>query len=159
VSGSTVAACGDALRIDGVTEIMPKGIERAIKIYDVGGIGPPYDLQLPVPRAAGLRDRGRPLRVAFWRLTGKRAEGGQHPGTITALLDQMAELRAEVELERFADLKMCLYDDDGGEVTQEVYAKVVQRSAETPGYYRISFTSVPRAAAALLAAADDDEGP
>lgn len=158
VSKSTVEACGDLLRIDGVSEIMPKGIERAIKIYDVGGIGAPYDLYLPESRVAALRDRSRPLEVAFWRLTGKRAEGARYAGTIIAMLDHMAELRAEVDLDRFTDLKMCLFDDDGVEVTRELYAKVVQKSAETGGFYRISFTSVPRAVAALLAA-DDDEGP
>ncbi len=150
VSKSTVAACGDGLRIDSFTEIMAKGIAAPIEIFDIGGIGGDYDLSLPDTGVPGLREAPRPLSVEFWLLTGKRAEEAMHRGTLTAIDGEMAELSTAVALERFTDLKLRLLDYDGGEVTSELYAKVMQRSEETGGYYRIGLTSVPGAVVAFL---------
>ena len=151
VSRSTVAACGDVLRIDNISEIMAKGIAAPIEIFDIGGIGGDYDLSLPATVVRGLRDPPRPLAVEFWLLTGKRAEETMHKGTLTAIDGEIAELSATVELEQFTDLKLRLLDYDGGEVTSELYAKVMQRSVETGDFYRIGLTSVPGVVASFLA--------
>jgi adenylate cyclase len=47
ISEETLNACDSLLRIDGQMEVMPKGVQKPITIYDIGGIGGDYDVYLP----------------------------------------------------------------------------------------------------------------
>ncbi|MFH1953418.1 MAG: adenylate/guanylate cyclase domain-containing protein [Pseudomonadota bacterium] len=59
ISDSVRKQAGNILRIDEQREVIPKGSEAPIRIYEVGGIGAPYHLALaekdPAPVALGRR--------------------------------------------------------------------------------------------------------
>lgn len=46
IAPSTLEAVGKKLRIDGERQVQPKGVKEPITIYDIGGIGEPYNLHL-----------------------------------------------------------------------------------------------------------------
>ena len=49
ISDSTRAEVGPLLRLDGQMQIEPKGVQEPITVYEVRGIGDPYNLFLPEP--------------------------------------------------------------------------------------------------------------
>lgn len=63
VSESVLKEAGEVLRVDGRREVIPKGSEGALTIFDIGGIGAPYHLALeekepdmvPLAREIALR--------------------------------------------------------------------------------------------------------
>ncbi|HVR60538.1 MAG TPA: adenylate/guanylate cyclase domain-containing protein [Polyangia bacterium] len=46
-AASTIEQAGAGVRIDGETEIVPKGFAASMRIYDVGGIAAPYNIFVP----------------------------------------------------------------------------------------------------------------
>lgn len=47
VSETTVKACENLLRIDGQMEVTPKGLNKNITIFEIGGVGGEYNIFLP----------------------------------------------------------------------------------------------------------------
>lgn len=47
ISGSTLKALSGRVRVDGRLRVKVKGLNHAVSIYEVGGIGEPYNLYLP----------------------------------------------------------------------------------------------------------------
>jgi class 3 adenylate cyclase len=48
ISERTRSACNGMVRTRGEMTVRPKGIDEEVRLYDVAGIGPPYDLELPL---------------------------------------------------------------------------------------------------------------
>jgi len=142
-SSSTVAACGPILRIDGEMEVLPKGLQRPITIYEVGGIGGEYDLNLTPREQAMLHPLPAPVPVQAVVLDGKQADGMHHPGRLLRLGDEGAELECAAETELLADIKLSLEDTPDAWVAGDIYCKVAGRQPKDPGRVRVRFTSVP----------------
>src|SRR5512141_774259 len=64
ISESTREAIKAPLRIDGQFQVEPKGAARSLQLYEVGGIGEPYNLSLPT-RSAALCALAQPLPISF----------------------------------------------------------------------------------------------
>src|SRR5512141_2573433 len=64
ISESTSQRIPSPLRLDGEFQVEPKGAIQTLKLYEVGGIGAPYKLELP-SRAETLRSLPGPLPVRF----------------------------------------------------------------------------------------------
>ena len=47
ISGSTLKALSGRVRVDGRLRVKVKGLNHAVSIYEVGGIGEPYNLYMP----------------------------------------------------------------------------------------------------------------
>lgn len=143
VSESTVAACGPILRIDDQFEAMPKGVKQPIIISDVGGIGGEFNIFLPEKKPPELITLPQPLMVKFAILSGKQASNQQYQGNVLKLLENMAEIRANMVVEKLTNLKMTLFDETGNEITRDLYAKVVENLSDSYPLFRITYTSIP----------------
>ncbi len=150
ISENTAMACGSLLKIDGEMEVVAKGVEQPIRIYKIGGIGGDYDLWLPEAGPHALRTLKKPIDLRLRVLEGKRAGRQRHSGRLVALLGETAEIRTDAPLHLLNDIRVRLCDSEGQELTGELYAKVIERSAAAADIYRIRFTSVPKAAALFL---------
>src|SRR5262249_59510225 len=64
VSEDTLEQIAATLRIDGQFEVEPKGASRRLLLYEVGGIGEPFDLWLP-PKTKPLRPLPPTLPLHF----------------------------------------------------------------------------------------------
>ena len=138
ISESTLDACGEILKIIGQTEVMPKGVDHPITIYDIGGITGEFNLILP-QKTSRLTDVP-PVSVRFRVLEGKYAGKLLHSGEIIALGDREADIRSSQQCTALSNIVLTLWDR-GMEISESLYAKVITSvSAEV---FRVCFTSVP----------------
>jgi class 3 adenylate cyclase len=142
VSESVCREAGDVLRIDGQRDVLPKGFETALRIYEVGGIAGEYNLALErgVPELIDLSQQ-LPLRYAL--LEGKHVGREGLEGHIIRLSKQGAEVDLHARVDRFRDLKMNLKEVYEELAVKDFYAKVISRSGKEGSRYLIRFTSIP----------------
>ncbi|QTA87383.1 Two component system response regulator receiver and adenyl cyclase domains-containing protein [Desulfonema magnum] len=150
ISESTLKDCGQIVRIDDQMEVMPKGFKDPVKIYEIGGIAGDYDLFLPEKQEIKLLDLRQPLPILFMKLTEKYANKNVFQGTVFRLGNEAAEIRTDEPIKRLTNLKISLFDDEGYEITTELYAKVTRNLSDSPPVSRICFTSVPPEARAFF---------
>ncbi len=150
ISESTKDDCGPILRIDDAMEVMPKGFKEPITIHEVGGIGGEYDLFLPEKKDAVLLALRHPLPVRFSLFSGKHAGDALFDGQVVRLAADAGDIRSDMAPEQLTNLKLSLFDDEGYEITTEMYAKVTKTLSDSPPVFRVRFTSVPKEAKAFF---------
>lgn len=138
VSDSVRRALGGQLRIDGQREVMPKGAEAPVRIYEVGGIAGRFNLALATaaPELTRLA-QAEPVRFAV--LEGKQPGATRGDGAFVRLARSHAELDTASPPAAFSDLRFNLAA--AGEVLacRDFYGKVV--AAGPPALVR--FTALP----------------
>jgi adenylate cyclase len=128
------------LRIDGQFQVEPKGATKSLLLFEVGGIGPPFNLSLP-SRTTPLRPLAEPLPVQFTVLEEKFVGRMVHEGHLTELSAFETRLRSSVTLAVLSNVKITVAPGPHGNPAGEIYGKVMDATAGTPGLVRIRFTS------------------
>ncbi len=126
ISESTQRACPDILRIDGQTEVFPKGFQEPIKIYDVGGVGGAYNVYLPPRRKGGPPKLEHPIAIEFNIFKGKETGAEVHTGTIIGLAQEEAQISSSAQLQRLDNLRIKLFDHENHPITADLIAKVTE---------------------------------
>jgi adenylate cyclase len=142
ISESVRQKAGEVLRIDHKQEVMPKGAEVPITIYEVGGIAGPYNLAI---------EREEPARVSLVRRipVEYKVLGGKHvgkkgmKGRIVKLSKKSCEVALTGPLALLANMKMNLGDVDEELAARDFYGKVIEQSGKQANTYLVRFTSVP----------------
>jgi adenylate cyclase len=148
ISVETRRDAGAILRIDGQMEAELKGMKSPITIFEVGGIGEPYNLSMPV-RDAGLVTLTDEIPIRYAVLEGKSTAGVMGTGALRRLSEHEAEVRG-AQLKAATDLKLQLIGPDGGELLDVFYAKVLARYPQERSGFAMRFTQLPAAVAAFL---------
>lgn len=143
ISETTRAACGDLLRIDDRLDVLPKGVRSPITIFEIGGIGDPFDVALPPKTEQFLADLTKPLAIKFSILGDKHGGDATLSGWIARLSADSAEIECDLAVDRLTNLKMSLFDAQGREVTSNLYAKVSRAISDSPPRFQAYFTFVP----------------
>jgi len=151
ISEQTRQACRSDLIIAGQQEVMPKGVQSPITIFDVRGIAGEFAVNLP-ENAAQFATLPQPLPVEIMLLEDKHVSGAAFSGRLVRLAENIAELETPRELEPLNNLKMTLFQADGTVISSELYAKVTKRIADAPPTFSIAFTSLPPDVEAIFAA-------
>jgi class 3 adenylate cyclase len=142
ISESVRQKAGEVLRIDAQRDVLPKGAETPIRIYEVGGIAGPYNFALerrdPAPVALAQQI---PLRYTV--LEGKDVGRKGLGGSIVRLSKNCAEIIFSGPVEIFTNLKMNLGDVDEKLSAKDFYGKTIQLSEANTETYVVRFTSVP----------------
>ena len=131
ISPKTRALVSSKLEIEQEIDVFPKGVQQALKISQVHGIGEPYmlycheNLTPPTPL-----EKGVPVRFSL--LASKHGSIPENDGMITALSDALAILETSLPIKPFDNLKI----EAGG----ELFAKVLK--SEGHGWL-LRFTAVP----------------
>ena len=142
ISESVRNEAGGVLRIDGQREVLPKGAEVPIRIYEIGGISGPYNLVLEERDAALITLRQRiPLKCTL--LQEKHIGERGLEGFIVKLSRRAAEITLNRPLELFTDMKMNLGDVYEELTTKDFYGKVTAQTLKDENNYLIRFTSLP----------------
>lgn len=141
ISQTTRDACGDILRIDNSFEVMPKGIEKPITIYEVGGVGGKYLITLPLKEAVALSKLPEALPIKFYVISGKRARGKEFVGKILGYCRKHADIEVNTDIELFSNLKLSVLDNKHNPFASDLYAKVMEEIS--PNVFRIHFTYFP----------------
>jgi len=143
VSKNTLDRCGSILRVDGEMEVMPKGVDQEITIYDIGGIGGAFDVFLPEKTVEAFVEVDPPLLVEAWVVEGKDIDSEMFPAEITELSESGARLVSDYSLQERQNLKLQFLHSEGLNVGGAVYAKVTAAGPPPAGGSSIVFTSVP----------------
>lgn len=141
ISESTRTAIQSPLRLDAEFSVEPKGAPRRLRLYEVGGIGEPFNLSLPL-RCAALDPLPEPLPIAITLLEEKFLGRTVHVGRLVALSATEAGIESELALLPLSNLKLELNPVAGANPAGEIYAKAIGPVAGFAGQTRIRFTSV-----------------
>ncbi|NQU16405.1 MAG: adenylate/guanylate cyclase domain-containing protein [Desulfobacteraceae bacterium] len=141
ISESVSKEAGEILRIDSRRDVLPKGAETPLKIYEVGGISGQYNLALDGKEPDLVTLSGRiPLKYTVFE--GKDVGKKGLNGFVVRLSRNCAAIELGGMLEPMTNLKMNLRDVDGKLSVRDFYGKVVQSSAGDRYSHLVRFTSL-----------------
>jgi len=142
ISESVRQEVGEILRIDTQRDVLPKGAETPLRIYEVGGIAGRFNL--------ALEDKGktpvaltRRIQLRITVLEGKDVVKKGLKGVIAQLSKNCAEITLGAPVEVMTNLKMNLTDVDEKLSARNFYGKVIERSGAEDQIHFVHFTSVP----------------
>lgn len=145
VSESTLTATGRSeVRIDGELKMLPKGIKKTITVYDIGGIGEPYNLFLTKPIDIYF-PLSTPIIINYQIVAEKQVSEQIFTGRIIQLSEQGAEVQINsgYPLPALSNLKLNLLSvNHQDQKSEDIYAKVVDKPAN-PGNFYLEFTFKP----------------
>ena len=151
VSESVRQEAGEVLRIDGQRDVLPKGSESPLRIYEIGGIGGGFNLALEESAPAFVR-LTRPISLRYAVLEGKAAGSPAGEGDVPRLASHCVELSVDGALEPMANLKMNLVSASEALAARDFYGKVIRAPAGRGAPAVVRLTSVPPEVDAFLEA-------
>jgi class 3 adenylate cyclase len=142
ISESVRQETGDILRIDGQSEVLPKGTEVPLRIYDIGGIAGRYNLALE-KEDSDLVALTQKISLQYTILEGKHIGKTGLEGFVVKLSKKSAKIILDEPVEQFTNLKMNLKEVYEELAVKDIYGKVTEVLGEDGHSYMIKFTSVP----------------
>jgi class 3 adenylate cyclase len=142
ISESVRQAAGDVLRIDGQRDVLPKGAEAPLRIYDVGGIAGDYNLALEGEHS-GLVTLAQEIPLRYAVLEGKDVGREGLAGSVLRLSRNAAEIRLSDAPEPMTNVKMNLEEVDEALAVRNFYGKLTRAVEGESRTYVLHFTSVP----------------
>lgn len=136
ISESTCKAVRGRFEVAGPLEAYGKGVESAIRLWEVRGILGNREKSLPTTSSA-LRRLVNPVSVRFRLVTGKQIGSTLHEGKLIQLSRTGAELEASLSLEVFSSIQVVLPNPHGESAI--IDGRVVAAgSVDTSGIIRFS---------------------
>jgi adenylate cyclase len=146
ISPNTYDRVHSDLTIIGTKEVKFKGLAQAVCLYDVGGIGDPYQVFLPEKKEVPMKRLNSPLPIECFLIEGKTVSDNAVTGHITCLGQNAADVALDRAIAAYANLRILLASPEAAGLS-EFYAKVISQevSDETPSdnSRRLEFTSMP----------------
>ncbi|AUT00069.1 adenylate/guanylate cyclase domain-containing protein [Nostoc sp. CENA543] len=146
VSESTIHEVGAIAQILDIKEVQAKGVTQPIKIYEIGGIAGAYNLYLVKEAEIFWQLPGAiPLQYAI--LDGKDVDKTVSRGNLVKLSATGAQICHDstispIVLPPFTNLKLNFFLPPHTPITEDIYAKVLDKTAEPNSFY-IRFTNIP----------------
>ena len=142
ISESVRQEVGEVLRIDAQRDVLPKGSETPLRIYEVGGISGQYNLALDIkdPDFVTLSVQ-MPLKYTV--LEGKDVGKKGLKAYVVKLSKNCAEINIDAQFEGMTNLKMNLADVDELLSVRDFYGKVIKSSGAKGKTKIVYFTSLP----------------
>lgn len=147
ISESTLNEVRAIANIDSQKEVMPKGIKDPITIYEVRSIGGKYNLFLPKQEEVFLvLAEAIPLQYSI--LDDKQVSDTTYKGSLVQLSAKQALIKVEAAaaieaLSGINNIKFnLLTPNESVEMSEDIYAKVLDKVADSGNFY-IGFTFLP----------------
>lgn len=154
ISESTLEDVSSIVKIGGQRELQLKGVRQSIIIYDITGISGKYNLFLFKEKEEFfLLPEEIPLQYAV--LDGKRVSSTLFKGSLVKLSAKEAKIRCDSVGEGCIPIPMSniklnlLIPNNHAELSEDIYAKIMEKPAESGNFYA-HFTSRPPSIEALL---------
>lgn len=142
ISESVRQEAGEILRIDSQFEVLPKGAETPLTIYEIGGISGNYHLALE-DRLLTMVPLMQPVPLKVKVLEGKSVGRKGLRGSIRQLSARSAGVSFAEPLRLMANLKMNFADLPEEMSKKDFYGKVVGHMQNNKESLIVRFTSVP----------------
>ncbi len=147
ISPTTYDRVESDLTIIGTKEVKFKGLDEPVALYDVAGIGQPYQVFLPEKKAVALTRLNPPLPIECFLLEGKAVSDTAIAGRITHLAENSAEVFLDKKQSAYTNLRIVLASPETRGLS-ELYAKVLPHDkpdGSAPDHRaRLQFTSMPQ---------------
>jgi adenylate cyclase len=147
ISPSTYEKVQSRVSIIGTKEVKFKGLDQPVCLYDVGGIGDPYQVFLPEKEAVPLTRLNPPLPIECFLVEGKTVSETAIAGRITHLAVNEAEVVLDEKLSDYTNLRIVLATSETRELS-ELYAKVLPQDkpdgSASEKRAQLQFTSMPQ---------------
>ena len=140
ISDSTVDAVGPILLVNSRQEVKPKGVKEPITIHDIQGIGGEYNIHMQDRVKPPMFTTSPEIGIHFVVVAGKDSGDVVHEAKISCLSCTEANIISPLQLSKHSNIKLQLLDHEGGEISGDVYAKVVE---EQENGFLIHFTAIP----------------
>jgi class 3 adenylate cyclase len=143
ISPSTYERLKDRVEVRGSLKVEMKGMPEPATLYEVQGIGAPYNIRLP-ERSEILVRLPEKINILVAPLKDKIISGPPARAWITHLCDTAATVAMGERLSEWDDVRLTLLDIELNEIQGYVYGKVTMVKATAPDRFEaaISFTSV-----------------
>jgi adenylate cyclase len=142
ISESVRQGAGEVLRIDAQRDVLPKGSETSLRIYEVGGIAGKFNLVLEKKEPA-LVSMLRQVPILYTALDAEDMPKKRLQGYLVQLSKNCASIALVGRVEVLTDLKMNLADVGERLSDKDFYGKVIKSSEEKGQIHVVHFTSVP----------------
>ncbi len=152
ISSSTYERVKDVVRVGDTKELLFKGLDELVQIYEVEGLDGDHACSMPKKAPEHFLDLDPPLPLECFVLEGKTISDKAISGRIEKLSENWAQGVLDETVERNTNLMVRITPESGGGL-YEVYAKVMEADpASGNGSTRIvlNFTSLPEDAKAFL---------
>ncbi len=145
VSQSTIEAVGEA-HIGKQMEVHPKGLMHPINIYEVNGISGNYNLFLSQQEEEEFLNLSTPIPLSYAIVDGKDISSMVIEGKLVKLSDKCGQVYIESKansevLSPFTNIKINFIMDIDGAMSDDIYAKVLEKESEANSFY-IQFTNL-----------------
>ena len=155
ISESVRKEVGEVIRIDRQLQVHPKGTEKPLTIYEVGGISGHYHLSLEAT-SYSLAILSREIPILYSVLEGKHSGEGKCTGALLRLSRTASEMRFPTALDCYTNLKFNLSGVTEELSRKDFYGKVVMvNCVGEENTYTVQFTSLPLAIDSYFQAAID----
>jgi adenylate cyclase len=148
-SAATQQELAARLKIGKQMRIEAKGIDQPRIIYEVLGIGAPYNLFLPETQDE-LISLHAVLPLRYNIVTSKHLSDTVCTGHFVRLSATRGEVYSDTPVALWSDIKIQLHRQSGVEISGGLYAKVVDHLPGCRTGFIVHFTSVPPAVATFL---------
>jgi adenylate cyclase len=142
ISESVHQKAGETLRVDAQWDVLPKGAEKQLRVYDVGGIAGGYNLAL-ASKEQPLITLARQIPIRYTVLDGKDVGVKEQEGSVSRLSKNCAEITLDDQLSVLTNLKMNLEHVSERLSVRDFYGKIIKCLAENGSSSVIRFTSIP----------------
>ena len=142
ISESVRLEAGGVLRIDAQMDVLPKGAETPLRIYEVGGIAGRFKIALETKELI-LITLARQIPIQYKVLEGKDIGKKGLQGSMVRLAKNCAEIVLGDPVDELTNLKMNLGDVEENLSAKDFYGKVVRKTGEDEKTHLVHFTSVP----------------
>ncbi len=149
VGGQILISDGTRKEVDSIVKLgkemklSAKGYAKPISIYEVDGLGAPYNLELPSLEET-LKPLPNPLNIQYSVLDGKHMTGQMQAGELLALSSSMALLKTPSPLELLSNIRLEFPVDSDGATSSmgDLYAKAITLGTDADTI-KLRFTAVP----------------
>ena len=123
ISNETLQAIGEIrLEIREQFEVNAKGLKEPVKIFDISGMGDPYNFFL---KQAGheVVELAESVNVRYFLIKDKHCSESSFKGQITKLSRDQLEIFTDISLPAMTNLKLQIVDSNGLTIIDEIYGK------------------------------------
>jgi adenylate cyclase len=147
ISPSTYEKVQSRVSIIGTKEVKFKGLDQPVCLYDVVGIGEPYQVYLPEKEAVLSTRLSPPLPIECFPVEGKTVTDTAIAGRITHLAENSAEVFLGEKLSDYTNLRIVLASPEARGLS-ELYAKILPQDkpdgSASEHRAQLQFTSIPQ---------------
>jgi adenylate cyclase len=142
ISESVRREAGEILRIDSQRDVIPKGAENPLRVYDIGGIAGGYNLVLTC-KEQPLCVLAQQIPIRYTVLEDKDVGMKELEGSVVRLSKNCAEIVLINPLSILTNLKMNLGRVSEKLSVRDFYGKVTGHFPENGSSHLVRFTSMP----------------